>query len=150
MGSGALEKIISTSPWLDCWVEMESSRIKRRNKRNSQRAALFHLQFFPWQTKENVYNFKYEVSLKENIKGENKEIILMATMREASLCCGKERSRIEESGGTWGTTLSSKELQLSSQGSVVQTCMNIWMDRSSSQLKNYVIFWSKATGHFGT
>ena len=40
-------------------------------KRSSQRAALFHLQFFLDKQKENVYNFKYKVFLKEN-KGENK------------------------------------------------------------------------------
>lgn len=33
--------------------------------------------------------------------------------------------------------------QLSSQGSVGRTCMNIWMDRSSSQLKNMCILVKK-------
>ena len=31
-------------------------------RRSSQRAALFHLQFFLDKQKENVYNFKYKVS----------------------------------------------------------------------------------------
>ena len=60
-GIGALEEL-SPSPWLDCWVEIGIFSYQEEIRRSSQRAALFHLQFFLDKQKENVYNFKYKVS----------------------------------------------------------------------------------------
>ena len=43
-------------------------------------AALIHLQYYLDKQKENVYNFKYKVSRKENKKGENKENISVESL----------------------------------------------------------------------
>ncbi len=147
MGSVRLK--ILPSPWSEIVRWRFGDLLEsRRNKEEQSKGLLFFIFGFSLTNKRKTFTICYIKFPEESKKRESKGDHHMATMKAARRHAAKD-VHVSKKWKYLKHNHIQVKWQLSSRGSVVRTCMNIWMDRSCHPSRRTCIL-VKSTSHFGT